>query len=75
MPFGKPEPDTTKEWAQVVYTAWQLMSQTEKTQLTEVEEVSRDRAGLKRDRRDEISNYLRLSRERAGQRKFGRSGT
>ncbi|MFB6986132.1 hypothetical protein [Streptomyces sp. NPDC056304] len=43
VPFGEREPDTTKEWAQVVYTAWQLMSQTGKTQLTEVKEVPRDR--------------------------------
>jgi hypothetical protein len=55
VPFGEPEPDTTKEWAQVVYTAWQLMSQTGKTQLTEVEEIPRDRAGRKRDRRDGIT--------------------
>jgi hypothetical protein len=53
--FGEPKPDTTQEWAQVVYTAWQLMSQTGKTQLTEVEEVPRDRAGRKRDRRDGIT--------------------
>ncbi|MBX4178396.1 MULTISPECIES: hypothetical protein [Streptomyces rochei group] len=31
------------------------MSQTGKTQLTEVEEVPRDRAGRKRDRRDGIT--------------------
>ncbi|WP_031002049.1 hypothetical protein [Streptomyces sp. NRRL F-5727] len=55
VPFGELEPDPTKEWAQVVYTAWQLMSQTGKTQLTEVEEIPRDRAGRKRDRRDGIT--------------------
>ncbi|MFD0723733.1 hypothetical protein [Streptomyces globosus] len=55
LAFGEPEPDTTREWAQVVYTAWQLMSQTGKTQLTEVEEVPRERAGGKRDRRAGIT--------------------
>ncbi|MEU1078178.1 hypothetical protein ABZ404_36935 [Streptomyces sp. NPDC005878] len=55
VPFGDPEADTVKEWGQVVYTAWQLMSQTGKTQLTEAEDVPRDRAGRKRDRRDGIT--------------------
>ncbi|MEU5547940.1 hypothetical protein AB0G85_37485 [Streptomyces sioyaensis] len=53
--FGEPKPDTTQEWSQAVYTAWQLMSQTGKTRLTEVEEFPRDRAGRKRDRRDGIT--------------------
>ncbi|WP_280470923.1 hypothetical protein, partial [Nocardia farcinica] len=43
--FGEPEPDTTKQWSQVVYTAWQLMSQTGKNQLVEFDEVPRNRAG------------------------------
>ncbi|WP_280186352.1 MULTISPECIES: hypothetical protein [Nocardia] len=55
VPFGEPEPDTTKEWAQVVYTAWQLMSQTGKTQLTETEDIPRNRAGRKRDHRAGIT--------------------
>ncbi|BCK59410.1 hypothetical protein [Nocardia wallacei] len=55
IPFGEPEPDTTKEWAQVVYTAWQLMSQTGKTQLTETEDIPRNRAGRKRDHRAGIT--------------------
>ncbi|WP_225730968.1 MULTISPECIES: hypothetical protein [unclassified Nocardia] len=55
VPFGEPEPDTTKEWAQVVYTAWQLMSQTGKTQLTEIEDIPRNRAGRKRDCRAGIT--------------------
>ncbi|MBF6574138.1 hypothetical protein [Nocardia farcinica] len=49
--FGEPEPDTTKQWSQVVYTAWQLMSQTGKNQLVEFDEVPRNRAGRKRDNR------------------------
>lgn len=55
VPFGEPEPDTTKQWTQVVYTAWQLMSQTGKSQLTEVEELPRERAGRKRDQRQGIA--------------------
>lgn len=55
VPFDEPEPDTAKEWAQVVYTAWQLMAQTGKSQLTQVEAVPRDRAGRKCDRRDGIT--------------------
>ncbi|WP_063043739.1 hypothetical protein [Nocardia pseudovaccinii] len=54
-PFGEPEPDTTKQWAQVVYTAWQLMSQTGNNQLTEVDEIPRNRAGRKRDHRAGIT--------------------
>ncbi|MBF6333467.1 hypothetical protein [Nocardia transvalensis] len=54
VPFGEPEPDTTKEWAQVVYTAWQLMSPG-KTQLTETENIPRNRAGRKRDHRAGIT--------------------
>ncbi|MGW0917293.1 hypothetical protein ACWD1Z_37250 [Streptomyces sp. NPDC002784] len=53
--FGELTPSITRHWSQVVYTAWQLMSQTGKIQLTEVEEVPRDRAGRKRDRRDGIT--------------------
>jgi len=53
--FGEPEPDTTQQWAQVVYTAWQLMSQTGKAQLTEVEDIPRNRAGRKRDQRAGIT--------------------
>lgn len=53
--FGEPEPDTTKEWAQVIYTAWQLMSQGGKSRFTDVEELPRERAGRKRDRRAGIN--------------------
>jgi hypothetical protein len=47
-PFGEPQPDTTKEWAQVLYTAWQLITQAGQP-LTDIEELRRDRAGHKRD--------------------------
>lgn len=53
--FGEPEPDTTQDWAQVVYTAWQLMSQTGKNQLTELDDIPRNRAGRKRDQRAGIT--------------------
>ncbi|MGH3450647.1 MAG: hypothetical protein ACRDQW_07925, partial [Haloechinothrix sp.] len=53
-PFGDPQPDTTTEWAQVVYTAWQLMSQVGQP-LTEIEELHRDRHGHKRDTRAGIT--------------------
>jgi hypothetical protein len=53
-PFGEPRPDTTKEWAQVVYTAWQLMTQ-QGQPLTDIEELHRDRAGHKRDTRAGIT--------------------
>jgi hypothetical protein len=49
-PFGEPRPDSTKEWAQVVYTAWQLMTQPGQP-LTDIEDLRRDRAGHKRDTR------------------------
>ncbi|MFE0062792.1 hypothetical protein [Streptomyces sp. NPDC059003] len=58
LAFGKTfddlMPDITRQCSQVVYTAWQLMSQTGRAQLTEVNELPRDRAGRKRDRRDGI---------------------
>jgi hypothetical protein len=50
-PLPPPDPDHGSQWAHVVYTAWQMMSQTGKTQLTEIETVSRPRHGLKRDNR------------------------
>jgi hypothetical protein len=59
LPFNQPlllldERDTSSEWAQVVYTAWQLMSQTGSAQLTETHTVPRRRAGLRRDTRANI---------------------
>lgn len=59
LPFNQPllllgERDTSSEWAQIVYTAWQLMSQTGSAQLTETQKVPRRRAGLRRDTRANI---------------------
>ncbi|MFI1258983.1 hypothetical protein ACH4U6_35130 [Streptomyces netropsis] len=56
---------TTGGWAQTVYTAWQLMSQTGEHAWTETEVVPRGRAGRKRDRRAGITgdgdvNVVRL---------------
>ncbi|MFZ3491839.1 hypothetical protein ACODT5_01115 [Streptomyces sp. 5.8] len=55
---------TTGAWAQIVYTAWQLMAQKGKHAWTEEEVVHRDRAGRKRDRREGLSegdvNVVRL---------------
>lgn len=46
---------TTGAWAQIVYTAWQLMWHTGKHAWTETELVPRDRAGRRRDRRAGIT--------------------
>ena len=56
VPFGEADPDTSQQWSQVVYTAWQLMGQQGKSQLTEVEEVPRNRDGRKRDQRAGITS-------------------
>jgi len=53
-PAGSPL-GTTGQWAQTVYTAWQLMSQTGEHAWTETEVVPRDRAGRRRDRRAGIT--------------------
>jgi hypothetical protein len=50
-----PSGDSTGEWAQVVYTAWQLMMQTGRSRLVDTETVPRDRAGRRRDDRDGIT--------------------
>ncbi|MEU3573704.1 hypothetical protein AB0E96_35585, partial [Kitasatospora sp. NPDC036755] len=50
-PFGDTPEDSTLRWAQVVYTAWQLMAQTGSGQLTETASIPRARVGQKRDRR------------------------
>jgi hypothetical protein len=50
-PFDPPEVDTTAQWSNVLYTAWQLMSQDGRTRWTDVEEIPRDRSGRKRDGR------------------------
>ncbi|WP_439681630.1 hypothetical protein [Embleya sp. MST-111070] len=47
---------TTGRWAQTVYTAWQLMSQTGRHAWTETEVVPRDRAGRRRDRRAGVTS-------------------
>ncbi|WTX01164.1 hypothetical protein OG216_47985 (plasmid) [Streptomycetaceae bacterium NBC_01309] len=54
-PFEEADPGNTQHWAQVVYTAWQLMSQTGTSQFTEIEEIPRDRSGRKRDAREGIT--------------------
>lgn len=46
-----PPPDTSQQWSQVVYTAWQLMGQTGRRTLVDTEVVPRDRAARKRDAR------------------------
>lgn len=46
-----PPPDTSQQWSQVVYTAWQLMAQKGKRTLVDTEVVTRDRAARKRDAR------------------------
>lgn len=53
--FGPPAPDTTQQWAHVLYTAWQLMDHTGRTRWADVEELPRDRAGRKRDARQGIT--------------------
>jgi hypothetical protein len=53
--FGPAVPDTTARWSHVLYTAWQLMAQDGKTQWSEVEDVPRSRAGVKRDGRQGIT--------------------
>ncbi|MFD5566224.1 hypothetical protein [Kitasatospora griseola] len=56
-PFSEDVPgDDPYRWAQVVYTAWQLMAQQGSAQLAEIEEVPRRRAGAKRDRRAGIGD-------------------
>ncbi|MGW4690511.1 hypothetical protein ACWEPM_37315 [Streptomyces sp. NPDC004244] len=55
-PFGPPVADTTDTWAHVLYTAWQLMAQQGKSRWAEVEEIPRDRAGAKRDRRQGLTS-------------------
>ncbi|MFG3072164.1 hypothetical protein [[Kitasatospora] papulosa] len=68
--FGPPEPDTTAQWAHVLYTAWQLMSQSGKSRWAEVEEVPRPRAGAKRDARQSItgSSAVRVVRVHSAHR-------
>lgn len=52
LPFPAEAPaDSTYQWAQIVYTAWQLMAQQGSGQFTELESVPRPRSGQKRDRR------------------------
>lgn len=50
-----PPPDTTQQWTQVLYTAWQLITQTGKTTLADIEEAPRQRAGRRRDERAGIT--------------------
>ncbi|GAA3428738.1 hypothetical protein GCM10018953_59220 [Streptosporangium nondiastaticum] len=53
--FGPAEADSTMQWAHVVYTAWQLITQQGKTVLADLEAVPRDRAGRRRDARTGIT--------------------
>ncbi|MFI7676350.1 hypothetical protein [Actinophytocola sp. NPDC049390] len=55
QPLPQPEPDTSSQWAHVVYTAWQLMGQTGNAQLTDTETLSRTRHGHKRDQRAKVT--------------------
>ncbi|MEU7554014.1 hypothetical protein AB0B01_16995 [Streptomyces sp. NPDC044571] len=52
--FAPPKPDTCDEWVQVVYTAFQLITQGG-SRLTDREDIPRARAGRKRDARDGIA--------------------
>ncbi|MFF4291019.1 hypothetical protein ACFY0R_37850 [Streptomyces sp. NPDC001633] len=52
--FEEPKPDTCDQWAQTVYTAWQLMSQGG-SRLVDSETVPRPRAGRKRDAREGVT--------------------
>jgi len=54
-PLPHPTPDTRRQWAHVVYTAWQLMAQTGNAQLTETDTLTRPRQGRKRDERDGVT--------------------
>ena len=54
--FGQARPDTTDQWTHVLYTAWQMMSQQGKGQLTDLVEIPRPRAGHKRDAREGIED-------------------
>jgi hypothetical protein len=54
-PFGPATADTTDQWMHALYTAWQMMGQRGKSQLTDAEELPRTRAGRKRDARDGIT--------------------
>ncbi|MGW2586258.1 hypothetical protein ACWCYZ_33960 [Streptomyces virginiae] len=69
-PFEEAEPDTTAQWAHVLYTAWQLMSQDGRARWTEEERVPRPRAGAKRDARQGItdSGAVRILRVHSAQR-------
>ncbi|MFJ1796857.1 hypothetical protein [Kitasatospora griseola] len=54
--FAAARPDTTDQWTHVLYTAWQMMSQRGKGQLTDLAEIPRPRAGRKRDAREGITD-------------------
>lgn len=53
--FEEPEPDTSASWTIALYTAWQLMTQTTRTQWVETEDIPRSRSGIKRDARQGIT--------------------
>lgn len=59
--------DFVMEWARVLYTAWQLMTQHSTRPLTDEEHLPRPRAGRRRDERAGInSTGVRVVRLHAG---------
>ncbi|WP_166793623.1 hypothetical protein [Frankia sp. B2] len=56
LPRQHPDADPTPTWTHIVYTAWQMISQTSgATPLTKTDTLPRDRAGRRRDTRHHIT--------------------
>ncbi len=55
VPLAQSRPPDAPAWADVVYTAWQMISQTDRLALTEIETLPRDRAGRRRDTRQHLT--------------------
>ncbi|WP_165818668.1 hypothetical protein, partial [Frankia canadensis] len=54
-PAAHPDTDPAHTWTHVIYTAWQMISQTTgPARLTEIDTLPRDRAGRRRDTRHHI---------------------
>ncbi|MFE2755001.1 hypothetical protein ACFXGA_23660 [Actinosynnema sp. NPDC059335] len=74
LPFGQPLiplwSGSGKRWKHVIYTAWQLMTQSGSTRLVDLEELPRSRHGRKRDQRAGVEDVgtVRLVRVHARQR-------
>jgi hypothetical protein len=70
QPLPPPQRGTSDGWAHVVYTAWQMMSQTGRGQIAEIEEVARERRRRDRDHRAGIveDGVVRLVRVHARNR-------